>query len=234
VRRSILARMLRLTREQVREIDRSAIEEFHIPGIVLMENAARSFVDAVADQFPKNDEIAILCGGGNNGGDGLAIARHLHNRGYQVSVVMAAPPEQLKAEALANWNIISRMKLYARHSKDGVFILRESSLIIDALFGTGLSRPIGPEYAGYIEACNWEGTPFECPVIAVDIPSGLDCNTGEPLGDLCVRADRTVTFVAEKAGFANPASKQFTGEIMVGCIGCPRELIEEVAKMMPT
>jgi len=233
VRRSILARMLRLTREQVREIDRRAIEEFHIPGIVLMENAARSFVEAVEDQLPE-DEIAILCGGGNNGGDGLAIARHLHNRGHQVSVVLATPPEQLKGDALANWNILSRMKLYAKHSNNGVFVLRESSLIIDALFGTGLSRPIGPEYTDYIAACNWEGSPFECPVIAVDIPSGLDCNTGEALGDLCVRADRTVTFVAEKAGFANPASKQFTGEITVGCIGCPRELIEEVARITPT
>ena len=232
MRRSILSRMLRLTREQVREIDRRAIEDFHIPGIVLMENAARSFVEAVAHLLP-NDEIGILCGGGNNGGDGLAIARHLHNRGHQVSVVMAVPPEQLKGDARTNWEVVSRMRMYAG-TKNGVFVLRESSLIIDALFGTGLTRPIGPEYAGYIGACNWEGSPFECPVIAVDVPSGLDCNTGEPLGDLCIRADHTVTFVAEKAGFANPRSKQFTGEITVGCIGCPRELIEEVAKMTPT
>src|SRR3954465_8240236 len=105
--------MLRLTREQVREIDRRAVEDFQIPSIVLMENAARSFVDTVQDMLPKGDEIGILCGGGNNGGDGRAIARHLHIRGYQVSVVLATPPDQLRGDALTNWNIISRMDGYA-------------------------------------------------------------------------------------------------------------------------
>ncbi len=226
------ARMLRLTRAQVREIDRRAIEEYHIPGIVLMENAARSFVDAVTHLLPKQDEIGILCGSGNNGGDGLAIARHLWNRGFSASVVLAVPPEKLSGDALTNWSIVRSMNRYAEYHDDltGVFVLRESCLIIDALFGTGLSRPIGEEFGGYIEACNWIGSPFECPVISVDIPSGLDCDSGRPLGERSVRADYTVTFVAEKAGFANPVAREFTGQVIVADIGCPRELIEAVAK----
>lgn len=99
-------------------------------------------------------------------------------------------------------------------------------LIIDALFGTGLVAAPKPDHRRLIELIN------ECglPVLSVDLPSGMDCDTGEPLG-ACVKATRTVTFVAEKAGFANPASKQYTGEITIGDIGCPRELIERVASI---
>lgn len=96
--------------------------------------------------------------------------------------------------------------------------LRQSDLVIDGLFGTGLQGP--PRNLGQIETINR----FSKVVLAIDLPSGMDCDTGEPLGD-CVRAARTVTFVAEKAGFANPDSKQFTGEVTVADIGCPRELI---------
>jgi NAD(P)H-hydrate epimerase len=224
--------MIRLKRAQVREVDRLCVERYHIPSIVLMENAARSVIDSCADLFPRNAEIAVLCGGGNNGGDGLAIARHLHNRGYLVSVVLAVAPESFKGDALTQWQIAQAMKLNTFHfdvTRDltGVFILREASLIVDALLGTGLTESPRANVIPYIDACN-EGRPFESPVIAVDLPSGLDCDTGEPLGP-CVRATRTVTFVAQKAGFVNPKSKQFTGDVVVGDIGAPRELIEVIA-----
>jgi NAD(P)H-hydrate epimerase len=224
--------MIRLTRAQAREIDRLAVEKYHVPSILLMENAARSFVDAVRDDLPTSGEIGVLCGGGNNGGDGLAIARHLRNRGYNTSVVLAVRPDTLKGDALVNWRITSAMEGYSAYHEDltGVFILDECTLIIDALFGTGLTRPIEGAMADYVKACNGDDRRPRCPVIAVDIPSGLDCDTGEPLGEFCIRADRTVTFVAEKAGFANPKSKPFTGDIVVGDIGCPREVIEEVVR----
>ncbi len=223
--------MLRLTRDEVRSVDRQSIDDHHIPSIVLMENAARSFVDAIGDTLPVAGTIAILCGSGNNGGDGFAIARHLHNRGHSVRIVLAVPPEKLKGDALANWRIIESMGLDvcpAEHaSADGVVILRGAALVIDALFGTGLSRPIDEAFHPLIEACN-EGDRSR-PVIAVDVPSGLDCDTGEPLG-VCVRATRTITFAAEKAGFSNPRSAAFTGNVLVGDIGCPRELIEKIAR----
>jgi NAD(P)H-hydrate epimerase len=224
--------MLRLTREQVREIDRRATEDFHIPAIVLMENAARSATDVAMQMLAgiESPAVLIVCGSGNNGGDGLAIARHLHNRGVQVEVVRDCS-DDLKGDAAINLRIIKAMPLETRALEEGVSYLHGVHLGIDAMFGTGLTRPIGPEFAHIIEQMNAR---TDAQVLAIDVPSGLDCNTGEPLGDLCVRADRTVTFAAEKAGFANPASKQFTGEITVGCIGCPRELIEQVAKMTPT
>ncbi len=232
MRRSILTGMLRLTREQVREIDRRAIEDFHIPGIVLMENAARAVVDVAMEmlQGVETPSVAVVCGGGNNGGDGLAVARHLHNAGWHVEIIWGTN-KPYAGDAAINERIVREMKLGEMSMYDAEDIVNPNAvdMVIDALFGTGLSRSSERDQQIIIELMN------ECqlPVLAVDVPSGMDCNTGEPLGP-CVRATRTVTFVAEKAGFANPASKQFTGEITVGCIGCPRELIEEVAKMSPT
>jgi NAD(P)H-hydrate epimerase len=223
---------LRLTRAQVREIDRRSIEDYHIPGVVLMENAARAVVDAVCQLDPAG-EIAILCGGGNNGGDGLAVARHLHNRGRSVTVVFGTDPATLRGDALVQWQIVRAMQLPAFYHDPatdltGVFILREAGFIVDALFGTGLTSAPKDSAIRFIDACNY-GHACGRPTVAIDIPSGLDCDTGVPLGPACVRATRTVTFVAEKAGFANPIARQYLGEVTVGDIGCPRELIEAVA-----
>jgi NAD(P)H-hydrate epimerase len=223
--------MIRLTREQVREIDRRAMEDYHIPGIVLMENASRAAAEA-AEPFLPAHGVAILCGGGNNGGDGLAIARHLHNRGHKVAIVFGTDPDRLKGDALVQWRIVQAMRLPAfyfdpTNESTGVLVLREAGLIVDALFGTGLADPPREDAVPLIEACN-EGALFQRPVLAVDVPSGLDCNTGRPLG-ACVRATRTITFVAEKTGFAAEEARQYLGEVVIGDIGCPKELIEAVA-----
>jgi NAD(P)H-hydrate epimerase len=212
-----LSTPIRLSRAQVREVDRLAIEAFHIPGIVLMENAARSVVDVALQMAPANGTVVIVCGGGNNGGDGFAVGRHLHNRGLGVRIVNTA--SDLKGDALINFRIAEAMGIPIGRS------WRDGELIIDALFGTGLSRPPYEDAAALIGQMNQAGVP----ILAVDLPSGLDCDTGEPLG-ACVRATRTVTFVAEKTGFANPASRVYTGEVIVGDIGCPRELIERVRR----
>ena len=219
--------MIRLTRAQVREIDRRAIEEYHIPGVVLMENAARGVVDLAVKMLSglAGSKVLIVCGGGNNGGDGLAVARHLHNLQFAVHVLTAGDPAELKGEALVNWEITSAMKIKHSPASAEAITQHPSDLVIDALFGTGLTAPPRAEFVGLIQAINKQSAP----VLAVDVPSGLDCDKGEPMGS-CVRAARTVTFVAEKVGFAKPRAKHFIGDVTVADIGCPRELIEQVAQ----
>jgi NAD(P)H-hydrate epimerase len=229
VRRSILPGMLRLTRAQVREIDRRAIEEYGIPGIVLMENAARAVVNVAMEMLAsmESPQVLILCGGGNNGGDGFAVARHLHNRGIFTTLFPTVAPATLSGDAAINWRIADAMKI--RRFEAFQYVMgHDPDLCIDAIFGTGLTQSPRAPASSFISYLNATKTKM----LAIDLPSGLDCDTGEPLG-ACIRATRTVTFVAEKAGFANPASREYTGEVTVGDIGCPRELIEQVAKMPP-
>src|SRR5262249_2650766 len=125
--------MLRLTRAQVREIDRRAIEDYHIPGIVLMENAARSATAAAMEMLNSPGPGLIVCGGGNNGGDGLAIARHLHNLGVDAWIHLAIDPSRYSGDALINWNIVQAMHLQFGWPD-------APALILDALFGTGLEQ----------------------------------------------------------------------------------------------
>src|SRR5438874_2615668 len=135
--------MIRLTRAQVREIDRLASERYLIPGIVLMENAARSATDAACDMLDGEclGPVLILCGGGNNGGDGLAVARHLHNRGADVSIALTTRPEDYKGDALINFNIAREMQLKIAPVVIDEIPKSSALLIIDAIFGTGLNRP---------------------------------------------------------------------------------------------
>ena len=215
--------MIRLTREQVREIDRRSIEEYHIPGIVLMENAAVFAAHWARRMLPydRRSSTLIICGGGNNGGDGLAIARHLHNFGKEVRIALANPIERYTGDALTNLKIVQAMKLPISSQVPDCTPSGDFDLVVDALFGTGLTTP--PRDTSWIDFMNRQ----RAPVLAIDVPSGLDCDTGYPLG-ACVRAKRTITFVAEKKGFGNPESKLYTGGwIEVGDIGCPRELVEQ-------
>jgi NAD(P)H-hydrate epimerase len=225
--------IVRLTRRQVREVDRRAIEVYGVPGIVLMENAARGAVEVAWEMLGSNvrrgRNVVIVCGSGNNGGDGLAVARHLHNRGVQILVVLAA--DEFKGDAATNWEIVREMDISRcdlSHAA-GVFDPRAVDLIVDALFGTGLTRAVKGDLSQLIDQMNAS----EIPILAIDLPSGLDCDTGEPLGPDCVRATRTVTFVAEKAGFANPVSRQYTGDVVIADIGCPKEIIDAVLREVP-
>lgn len=220
--------MLRLTRQQVRDIDRISIEEFHVPGIVLMENAARNLAD-VACQMLNDDclgEVVIVCGGGNNGGDGLALARHLHNRGADVSILLTADPAKYKGEAKINFDIVQAMKLPITGADPPTIEVRRPLLLVDAIFGTGLIKPPRDPFASLVRAIQETGAP----VLSVDIPSGLDADTGIPLGPAAVHARRTVTFVAEKTGFASPHAAEYLGEVIVAEIGCPAEAIECVTR----
>jgi hydroxyethylthiazole kinase-like uncharacterized protein yjeF len=219
--------MPRLTRAQVREVDRIAIERYHIPGIVLMENAARAVtVEAWSKIEEEQSPTAlIVCGGGNNGGDALAVARHLHNYGVGIEIVLTIDPATYRGDAATNWKIIQAMQLPTHRASADTIKRFEYSIILDGIFGTGLSRPVEGETARIIQAMNDSNSP----ILAIDLPSGLDCDTGEPLG-VCINASWTVTFVAEKVGFTNPNAQRHLGRVSVAEIGVPNELIDELQK----
>ncbi|HEY7089665.1 MAG TPA: NAD(P)H-hydrate epimerase [Tepidisphaeraceae bacterium] len=218
--------MLRLTRSQVREVDRLAIEQYHIPGIVLMENAAKALTDAAVNMLSSSGKrVLIVCGSGNNGGDGFAAARMLHER-FSVEIAFTDDPLKITGDAATNMARVLQLKLATSPATHAQIRRAKCDLIIDAIFGTGLSSPPRAAAAEIIDAMNTR----DIPILAVDLPSGLDCDKGIPLGPSCIRAAKTVTFVAEKAGFANPESKQYTGEVIVGDIGVPKELIDRASK----
>jgi NAD(P)H-hydrate epimerase len=216
-----------LSREQVRALDRRAIEEFGVPGVVLMENAGRGAAEILLSLGCKGP-VVICCGKGNNGGDGFVIARHLDNRQIPVKVLLFTDPAHLTGDAAINYRIISRsgleISIYdGEISNDSKLRseLTRTEWIVDALFGTGLTGAVRKPFDQIIQCIN----DAHRRVLAVDIPSGLDCDTGQPLGPT-VQAEHTVTFVAEKKGFANSEAKTWTGRVHVVDIGAPRRLLE--------
>lgn len=212
-----------LSREQVRAIDRRTIEEYGVPGVVLMENAGRGAAEVLLGLGARGP-VCICCGKGNNGGDGFVIARHLDNAGVAVRVFLFANPEELTGDAAINFHIVSRslLKIVAFPNLDELAReLAEADWIVDALFGTGLSGPLRPPFDQIVAAINAS----QARVLAVDIPSGLDCDTGQPLGPT-VRAHHTVTFVAQKKGFAAPGARAWLGEVHVVDIGAPRRVLD--------
>jgi NAD(P)H-hydrate epimerase len=216
-----------LDRDSVREVDRSAIEEYGIPGIVLMENAARGLaviaLDMLRDAAHDPPRALVVCGRGNNGGDGYALARHLVNAGVEVRLAALGEPGPA-SDAGINASICRHMGM-PRVDIEEIGDAASFDLIVDAIFGTGLDRPLE---GAALEAVRW----LNCagrPVLAVDVPSGLDCDTGRPLGD-AVRADRTATFVAMKSGLLQARARPYAGRVEVVDIGAPRALIERLAR----
>ena len=213
-----------LTNAETRELDRRAIEDFGIPSIVLMENAGREMADLLLKLGIKGRAV-ICCGKGNNGGDGFVIARWLDARGVTVRVLLFCPPEELTGDAATNCRIVQKCgipMLIPPASLNDTALGREladAEWSVDALFGSGLRGPVRPPYDRVIEAINASSAR----VFAVDIPSGLDSDTGQPLG-ATVRAHHTATIVARKQGFATPASREWTGQVHTIEIGLPRVL----------
>lgn len=213
-----------LNRAQVREIDRLATEQYRIPSIVLMENASRAVAKAVRDELPDTaGRILLLAGGGNNGGDALAAARHLHNDGFAVRIGLTIDPARYKGDALINYQIVRAMGLPTFQATPQAVASECCDLVVDGIFGTGLTEPPREPFEALVDAIEAK----DVGVVAIDLPSGLDCDRGDPLG-ACVTARKTITFVARKLGFSNPKSAQFTGKVTVAGIGCPRELIDAV------
>jgi NAD(P)H-hydrate epimerase len=217
-----------LTREQVRELDRRATAEFAVPSIVLMENAGRGTAELLVS-LGIHGRVAICCGKGNNGGDGLVVARHLDHRRVAVDVLLFAEAEQVTGDARVNLEVIRRMglplhELPRPQAELGTVrsLCAKADWVVDALFGTGLTGPIHSPLAEVVELINHSSAR----VLAVDLPSGLDADTGLPLGPT-VRATHTATFVAWKRGFLTPSAAAWTGQIHVLSIGAPRRLVEE-------
>ncbi len=213
-----------MTRQQVRAVDSWAINELGISGVVLMENAGRSCAKLLKARLAEVEvpKVCIFCGTGNNGGDGYVIARHLSNSGFGVKVVICGDRNKIKGDAKINLEILEKL-----HQQIDNLNLKESGIatsvgkfiagadmVVDALLGTGLRGELKEEYRQLIEGINAQSVP----VLAVDIPSGLDCDTGQPLG-AAIRAESTVTFVAVKTGFTNPQAGQYTGTVYVASIG---------------
>src|SRR6059058_1346204 len=142
-----------LTRQQVRAVDRLAIEKYHLPGIVLMENAAHGASEVAIKMLgaARNQNILVLCGGGNNGGDGLAIARHLHNRGQKIHIGLCTDPAKYRGDALINWRIAGAMNLLRLPWEKALDAVRRPNLIIDAIFGTGLTGSPRPPFAQIVD-----------------------------------------------------------------------------------
>jgi NAD(P)H-hydrate epimerase len=219
-----------LNRKQVREVDRRAVDEFGMSGLVLMENAGRGVADRLC-QFGVQGLVAICCGKGNNGGDGFVVARHLDLRGLAVTVLLFADPAELSGDAAANFGILDKggvsIEFFANPFNSARLDARLTGAewIVDALLGTGATGEPRPPYDQAIARINASGKP----VVAVDLPSGLDCDTGQPATNT-IRARHTCTFVAAKPGFFAPGADQFTGQIHLLDIGAPRKLIDELLR----
>jgi NAD(P)H-hydrate epimerase len=240
-----------LSRDQVRELDRRAIHEYGVPGAVLMENASRGAAELLARLLsppPRFGEgaggrgrVLILCGPGNNGGDGFVMARHLQNAGFDVDVWLIAPLPKptyvdahpiLSPDAFTNYRIWfnshGSLTVVDTAGQEGLpsgwtdELTHGRGWIIDAMFGTGLTRALATPYDEVAARVNSSGRP----VLAVDIPSGLDCDTGKPLGP-AIRATHTATFVALKKGFLNPEAAAWIGEVHILDIGAPKTLVDE-------
>jgi NAD(P)H-hydrate epimerase len=214
-----------MTREEVRAVDAWAIDKIGVPGVVLMENAGRSCAELIQEKLRglDNPQACVFCGAGNNGGDGYVIARHLLNVGFRVQVILCSEPEKIRGDAKINLDILERLG-HAIEPLDMAagglasrlrLLAGDADMIVDALFGTGLQGELREPYRSLVDSINALGRP----VLAVDIPSGLDCDTGEPLGT-AIRAAYTVTFVAVKKGFtASPDAGKYLGELYVASIG---------------
>ena len=217
-----------LSRDEVRNVDRRAIEEYGMPGVVLMENAGRGAAELLVN-LGISGPVVLCAGKGNNGGDGFVIARHLENRGVDVKVLLFADPHNLKGDAAINYHIIDKAGTPIVVFTDNLDLqqleqeLAGTDWIVDALLGTGTRGEIHEPYATFIDHIN----AADAKVLAIDLPSGLDCDTGEPLGS-CIRAEETATFVARKQGFDVPDSQQWTGTVHVIDIGVPRLLLESI------
>lgn len=219
-----------LTSAQMRALDRKAIEDLGIIGPVLMENAGLEIVRAITERFPDiaAEKVVIVAGKGNNGGDGFVVARHLFNRGCRPEVILLARQDDVKGDAGLNLSMIDRMGISIREAQtqelweERASLLKEATLLVDAIFGTGLTKPARGFYARVIEEMN-QASAFK---VAVDIPSGLSSDSFEVIGP-CLRADLTVTMAAPKIAHVFPPAEECVGELAVADISMPPFVFED-------
>lgn len=218
-----------LTCREVRELDVLSIEHVGIPGIVLMENAGRHAAEFIYSILPNPGaaHVALLCGVGNNGGDGFVIARHLHNAGVAIDVLRAGPAEKATGDARTNLDILGRMQVNVVPATTETELaavrpmIERAAVIVDALLGTG-SRGAPRGVMGTL--VEWANAAQRARRVAIDVPSGLDADAGTP-SEPCFRADATITMLAPKVGFREPTARDYVGRVIAVDISTPRELI---------
>lgn len=224
--------MFILDKTQMQEADRITITEYGVPSIVLMENAALSVVKVISEKFSDIEDVAILCGKGNNGGDGLAVARHLFNKGYNVKVYLFAKLNELKGDARTNLSICQKMGIEIKSiTSEKIFFeafteLFDSPLIVDGLFGTGLEKPLEGFWATVVETVNT----LPSIILSIDIPSGLNASQWEVAGP-AIKAHTTVTFGGYKIAHIFPPASRYCGRVHLFDIGIPRELLQNLSKI---
>jgi ADP-dependent NAD(P)H-hydrate dehydratase / NAD(P)H-hydrate epimerase len=213
-----------LSREEARAFDALVIETHHVPGLLLMENAGRGVVDAIVRHWPTRplsaEHVVVVAGLGNNGGDGFVVARHLVTRGASVEVLLTGSAARLKGDARAQYDALVGLGIAPHEATTSTGSLRaalgRATLVVDAVLGTGLSRPVEGDDAAILETIREAGKR----VVAIDVPSGLDADTGVPLG-VAVKADLTVTFGARKLGLVTPSGAALAGAVVVADLGVP-------------
>ena len=219
-----------VTAAQMRQLDRQAIEEVGLPSLVLMENAGRTTYQVLRQEFPDlAGPVAVVAGRGNNGGDGFVVARYLANAGLPVTVFLLAGRDQVKGDARVNMDILGHLNLEVVEILDEATLNREicrvahSRLIVDALLGTGLDSEVSGLLRLTIEGIN----SFKTPVLAVDIPSGLSADTGQPLG-VAIKAQVTVTYGWPKIGQILPPGRDYVGRLWQVDLSIPPQLVQDV------
>ena len=218
-----------VTAAEMRALDHATIHKMGVPGVVLMESAGRAVADLVSELGPVDGRlVVVVCGAGNNGGDGFVVARHLHGRGADVRVILVAPPDKIAGDAKTHLHAVINIGLPILDGRAEAFdaaapLLDRAWVIVDALLGTGVARPVEGHLAAVIERIN------AAPAIrvAVDLPSGLDADRGWPLGT-CVEAHHTVTFGLPKIGLATAPGFVHAGRLRVADIGIPPALTRDV------
>jgi NAD(P)H-hydrate epimerase len=213
-----------VTAKEIREIDRVTIKKYGVPGMVLMERAGLAVVSKINEIY-SDKKVVVLCGGGNNGGDGFVIARILHNQGREVKLFIASNPRDLKGDAKMNYNAAKKygVKIFPinKFMTLSTKSFNRNSLIIDALLGTGLSKDVRSPVSGVINRIN----KLSSPVISVDIPSGISSDTGQIMG-CAVKARHTITFGLPKRGHLLYPGAEHSGELFIEDIGFHQKLLQ--------
>ncbi|MBW1991765.1 MAG: NAD(P)H-hydrate epimerase [Deltaproteobacteria bacterium] len=219
-----------VTAQEMRELDRRTIEEVGVPSLVLMENAGRTTYQILRREFPNlGGPVAVAAGRGNNGGDGFVVARYLANEGLPVTVFLLARKEQVRGDARVNLDILDHLGVEVKEVlteealSPALHYLSRAELVVDALLGTGLNSPVRGLMAALIDRLNR----LRPPVLAVDIPSGLSADTGEPLGT-AVQAQVTVTYGLPKLGQILPPGREHVGRLWLVDISIPPALTREL------
>jgi len=214
-----------LSQAEARAIDSAIIRQLGLPGLLLMENAAHAVTEYLTRHASGN--VVIVCGPGNNGGDGLAVARQRSALGLSTQIILERAGKELSSDAQHNYDFLTRsggnVELSDAISDIDTMLnsLTREDWVVDSLLGTGIKGSLRAPYDRWVNAMNAS----LAQVLAIDVPSGLNCDNGT-CGDTCVRANVTVTFVGMKQGFLSPDTQHWTGEVLVAPIGVPLDWVE--------